>query len=181
MIETPNERGCAQILPFQRPTPRKTRGRPRKTHTGTDLGTPELIMKRACGLTSETLDICLERGLITQAQHWCGIHLRWLFTLRNGAPSVRALDPSHLGGQVIRPEDAGWRADREQEYREAMQALALSGHALQLMNICVYNERPAFLLPARTRQQLTRAEESLHGMRKGLDILVQLWRRGKRS
>ncbi len=181
-IEPHDGRVCAQILPFQRPVIRKSRGRPRKTiPAGIDYGTPELIMKRAHGATTEILDMCLERNLITPQQHWCGIHLRWLFTLRHGAPSLRAMDPAHLGGNMQKTDAPEWRQEREQEYRDAMHALALSGQVTMLVNVCIYNERPTFLLPPRNKAQANRAIESLMGLTKGLDILVHLWGRAKRS
>lgn len=174
---------CAQILAFERPTIRKPRGRGRPKKpipSGTDYGTPELAMKRAHGATAETLDLCLERGLITPPQHWCGIHLRWLFTLRHGAPSLRSLNPTHLGGHTPKMDDPEWRASREQEYRDAMHALALSGQVTLLMNVCVYNERPSFLTPAKSREEARRAHQNLAGLGNGLDILAQLWGRGPR-
>lgn len=172
----------AQILAFERPLPKpKGRGRPRKTQpAGKDCGTPELMMKRAQGVTAETLDVCLERGLITQQQHWCGIHLRWLHTLRHGAPSLRALDPAHLRGHAPRSEENDWRSQREQEYRDAIQALTPSGHIALVLNVCIYNDRPSFLTPSCNEEQAERALTMLMGLSKGLDILVHLWNRAPR-
>jgi hypothetical protein len=183
MLNETHEGKTAQILPFQRQAPRKPkgRGRPRSALIGVDLGTPELIMKRVQGQTAEILDLCLERGLITAQQHWCGVHLRWLYTLRHGAPSLRALDPNHLGGHSPKCDDPDWRLNREQEYREAMQALALSGQVPLVMNVCVYNERPLFLTASRGRLQIIRANEALTGLIDGLEILVKLWGRGSRK
>ena len=90
----------AIILHFPR-----RRGRPKSVHHGIDRGTPELAQKRLRGETTETLDLCLERGLITPQQHWCGIHLRWLYTLRYGAPGVRSIDPTHTKGIEIKTDD----------------------------------------------------------------------------
>ncbi len=160
---------AAVILSFP-----KRRGRPKVTRPMHDSGTPELVMKRALGETIEALDLCLERGLITQAQHWCGIHLRWLYTLRYGAPSVRTIDPTHLGGAEIKTDDPTWRMAREIEYNEAIGLLAASGHALLIINLCVYNERPIFL-----RGASTQSENSLFAVREGLDALTRLWRKPK--
>lgn len=157
----------AQILRF----PRK-RGRPKSTRPQIDTGTPELIMKRLLGCTTEALDLCLERGIISRRQHWCGIHLRWLFTLRHGVPGVRAVDPTHLGGCELKPEDPTWRDAREKEYNEALCALSKCGHVLQVMNICVYNERPKFL---DMRTHLGDASNAITRLREGLDVLVKLW------
>jgi hypothetical protein len=174
--ETP--RPSAIILRF----PRK-RGRPKSIPRGTDYGTPELSLKRLRGETAETLDLCLERALITREQHWCGIHLRWLYTLRHGAPSVRAIDPTHLGGIEPKPEDPEWRGAREKEYHEAIKKLADKGNVPLLMNLCVYNERPKFLnlrQPA-PGKRLTETETMLRDLRAGLDILAKLWGKTPRS
>lgn len=141
-------------------------------------------MKRLMGETMEALDLCLERRLISPQQHWCGIHLRWLYTLRHGAPGVRTLDPTHLGGCEIKNDDPTWRAARELEYNEALNLLAKSGHALLVMNLCIYNERPAFLKhhtgrPAKAL--LSNAASNSAAACKlcdGLDVLVRHWRRG---
>ena len=94
----------------------RKRGRPKIEKPTIDLGTPELIMKRLMGETAEALDLCYERGIISKEQHWCGIHFRWLYTLRYGAPGVRAVDTTHFGGFEPKDDNSEWRAAREQEY-----------------------------------------------------------------
>lgn len=181
MQQNQNKSNGAKILRFARPVSSRggRRGRPKSVRPAIDLGTPELVLKRKLGQTSESLDLCLERGLITPQQHWCGVHLRWLYTLRHGAPGLRALNPVHLGGAMPRSDDPYWRAEREQEYRDAVQALSTGGNIALVVNLCVYNERPRFL-ETRTRlpqkQQLANAE-LLQRTRQGLDVLVELWRR----
>ena len=161
----------ATILSFSR----RRRGRPKSMRKGVDTGTPELAIKRQIGETAETLDLCLKRGLITEEQHWCGIHLRWLYTLRYGAPGIRAIDPTHARGMEVKPDDPQWRAQREREYHEAIRTLG--GHALLLMNVCVYNERPAFLNAALYEKE---ASPALIGrLCMGLDILCGLWGRSR--
>lgn len=100
MNPTDLEQPRAAILSFPR-----RRGRPRTAHKGRDLDTPELAQKRRTGETTETLDLCLERGIITHRQHWSGIHLRWLYTLRYGAPGIRAVDPAHVRGLDLKLDD----------------------------------------------------------------------------
>lgn len=168
----------AIILRFPR-----RRGRPRSAQRGADTGTPELVMKRLLGETAEALDLCLERGIITREQHWCGIHLRWLYTLRHGAPGVRAIDPTHLGGTEPKVDDPEWREAREKEYHEAVKKVTRSGHVQMLMNICVYNERPRFLNLNRpvTQKRHLEISNSLEKLRDGLDILVKHWGKGKKN
>jgi hypothetical protein len=164
----------AVILRFPR-----RRGRPRGiARARRDTGTPELVMKRLHSDTTEALDLFLERELISNEQHWCGIHLRWLYTLRHGAPGVRAIDPAHFGGRDIRPDDPDWRHARELEYHEAIGKLAATGHTALLLNLCVYNERPAFLsVPQTATRRLARNSLMLEFLREGLDVLVDLWKR----
>ena len=172
------EPGNATILRF----PKKA-GRPKSTRPKFDSGTPELAMKRARGETAEALDLCLERGIISPPQHWCGVHLRWLYTLRHGAPGVRAIDLTASHGTDCKNDDPEWRAEREMEYHDAVKLLLQAGTSGAVLNLCVYNERPAFLsLKAPiTSEQLEAAEVALCNLRNGLDLLVKLWRRAERN
>jgi hypothetical protein len=166
----------AAILLF----PRK-RGRPRKIQSHSDTGTPELVMKRLKQETAEALDLCLEREIITPEQHWCGIHLRWLYTLRYGAPGTRAIDPAHFGGRETKSDDPEWRTSREAEYTEVITKLSDRGLAMPLLELCVYNERPSFLRWHHTAHVSDRqAKENLRAIGKileGLDVLAEVWRR----
>jgi hypothetical protein len=163
----------AEILRFPR-----RRGRPRTLRVEKDKGTPELIRKKQVGETSEILDLCLERRLITPEQHWCGIHLRWLYTLRYGIPTIRAIDPTHLGGIDIKSNDQQWRIQREKEYSDAIMQLNKSGYTSLVMSICIYNERPSPMTPSK----LNRAKQSgksaafINALAEGLDILHEHWK-----
>lgn len=152
------------------------RGRPRVYREERDCGTPELQFKRAHGATAEALDLCLEKGLITQAQHWCGIHLRWLYTLRYGAPGLRAVDLLHVDGLDIEGDDPDWRQAREAEYNDALLHIRAHGAASALINICVHNERPLFL-----QKISSRSEKELAKFRDGLDVLVSHWNRREKK
>ena len=169
----------AQILTFSR---QRGRGRPKNNRPTTDTGTPETVMKRLLGVTTEALDLCLEHGIINQKQHWCGIHLRWLYTLRHGVPSVRALDLSQRidnKEKSIDYEDPIWREAREKEYNEAINTLTKSGHAILLLNLCIYNERPQFLNISSTNI-INNAKNNCKNIGilcNGLDVLAKLWER----
>lgn len=160
------------------------RGRPRQQPApATDPGTPELRLKHALGLTAEPIDLCLEKQLITTDQHWCGLHLRWLYTLRYGAPSLttRYADKDTTTGPL--QEDLTWRAMRELEYNEAVRALKAARSYECVMRLAVFNEHPAFLnqrLRERAWKQKALATElnRLHSqLREGLELLVQHWPR----
>lgn len=155
------------------------RGRPKSNRPLHDTGTPETVMKRLLGETTEALDLCRERGIISDRQHWCGIHLRWLYTLRNGAPAPTTIDIVGESGQEIKNDDPQWRSEREKEYNEAINLLTKSGQALLLLNLCVYNERPKFLKfsPSEMQQNFMSVADSIARLRDGLDILSKLWKR----
>jgi len=174
----PHEYKNATILPFTRPKLPAKRGRPRSAYPKSDTGTPELILKKLMGETTETLDLLREREIITQEQHWCGIHLRWLYTLRHGVPGIRTLDLTHIDGKEIKPEDPQWRMARELEYHEAVRELSRSGHVALLLSLCVHNERPRFLTQPKGKKYYTQgAAKMILDLREGLDILAVLWKR----
>ena len=139
-------------------------------------------MKRLLQQTTEALDLYLERDLITPRQHWCGIHFRWLYTLRNGAPGIRAIDPTHIGGMEIKLDDPAWREEREKEYLEAVKILYRHHCALLLINICIHNERPKFLSlhQAVTEKAAVQARRSIEGLCLGLDLLAKNWNKNKK-
>lgn len=155
------------------------RGRPRKALPRHDTGTPELVMKRLQNLTIEPIDLCLERNIITPAQHRCGIHLRWLYTIRYGVPNVRAIDPAHFGGMELKEDDPAWRAAREQEFAEAVCLLRKRKVVALVMDVCVYNDRPDFLHPTLlfSPKKAQKINRQILTLNEGLTILVDLWQR----
>ena len=160
------------------------RGRPRsEAAPAVDLGTPELIRKRALNITHEAIDLCLERELIGADQHWCAIHLRWLYTLRYGAPGVRAVDPTHLGGRETLSDNPEWRREREREYQDAVLMLGNGARANRLLALCVFNQHPRALLhcvrpPSGTERRPVWQRE-MEDLTEALDVLVRLWCRRK--
>jgi hypothetical protein len=159
------------------------RGRqPRPRLDDNDHGTPELQFKRALGITAEPIDICLERKLISADQHWCGLHLRWLYTLRYGAPVVttRYADKDASYGMT---EDAPeWRSLREREYHAAIAELKRHARYEPVMRICVFNELPSFLHRPLIQQGLQNPslagelEKAYIRLVEGLDLLIIQWR-----
>lgn len=157
------------------PPRRRTRGRPKSERPKHDYGTSELIAKRLHGETSEALDLCLERGIITPEQHWCGIHLRWLYTLRFGTPSIQATPLHDTAQTAAKLHDPKWQASCEQEYQEAITLLTQGGYAVQMANICIFNETPHFLKkPSALNRPVVADAERLRFL-DGLDVLVRCW------
>ena len=164
------------------------RGRPPRTPSpAIDAGTPELRFKHAHGLTAEPIDHCLEKGHITPAQHWCGLHLRWLYTVRYGAPNLTTrYDIAPFDGP--RPvDDPSWREQREAEYHAARTLLRNRQHYEPVMRLCIHNEMPVFLVPNLRARALHNAAlaERLHASRQqlidGLDLLAAHWKRPSTS
>lgn len=158
------------------------RGRPKHYKPRMDHGTPELVAKRSAGLTREPLDLCLEKGLITPDQHWCGLHLRWLYTLRYGAPGI-SCRPLHLDdSRPIRTEDAQWRLAREQEYKEALALLTRDRTYESVMGLCVFHDTPSFLnrrllaMATENAKIADHIQKSYQHLSDGLAVLTALWR-----
>lgn len=160
------------------------RGRPPKAAADTtDFGTPELRFKHAHGVTAEPIDRCYEKQIITKTHHWCGLHLRWLYTVRYGAPSLTTHYDWERDSAPRTADDPNWRRQREAEYHEATALLRTRLHYEPVMRLCVYNELPAFLAPtllARAWDEPAMAERLSHAqqrLRDGLDILAIHWKR----
>ncbi len=159
-----------------------TRGRPKQPKPTTDYGTPELAAKRRAGITREPLDLCLDKGLITPDQHWCGLHLRWLYTLRYGAPSI-SCRPLHLhDGYRVRTEDSQWRLAREEEYKQAVTLLTQHRLYEAVMGLCVFHDTPSFLnrrllsIATENAKIASRIQLSYQHLSDGLAALCALWR-----
>lgn len=158
------------------------RGRPRQSIISSsgdtsDSGTPELILKRAQSLTSEPIDLCLSRGHINEEEHRAALHLRWLYTLRHGAPGISAFDLLRGQGHSIEASaDPAWRSAREREYLQAMALLKRSRSEQAVLSCILYHEMPEFLIPS-TSTRLSQHYELERKARQALhfsDALRQL-------
>lgn len=157
------------------------RGRPKSDRPRTDMGTPELILKRALDETAEAIDLCLQRRIITRDQHWCGLHLRWLYTIRYGAPGISAIDLTRIDGMEMIEDSLEWRSAREKEFSDAAQRLKSKRCYQPVMQLCVFNERPNFLRRDVTAsafdntQRSDQIEHDISRLHDGLDLLVDYW------
>lgn len=147
------------------------RGRPKTVKPLHDCGTPELAFKRALGLTQEPLDGCLQRGLIHPHHHRAGLHLRWLYTLRYGAPSIRVIPLNDEGHSPSRSDNPAWRSDREAEYKEAIALLRQLRAYEPVMRLCVFQDWPASLNAAAPSEN-----QAYQQLITGLTGLCRLWR-----
>jgi hypothetical protein len=120
---------------------------------------------------------------MTQSQHWCGLHLRWLYTLRYGAPVVTTRYADTMEQRGTADEDPLWRSMREREYIDAAHLLKSANRYEPVMRLCVFNELPAFLnerLRARAWSDSALAHQLSHHhtlLLEGLTVLESQWRR----
>ena len=118
------------------------RGRPKQApQAEIDFGTPELRHKRAQQVTIEPLDWLRNKEIITHKQHWCGLHFRWLYTLRYGATTVQSLDVARENGITHQREYGEWQLEREQEWKEAVLHLKTQNLLGVALEYCVYQQR----------------------------------------
>ena len=165
---------------------RSKRGRPKSDATvqhGPDLGTPELILKHAYRHTAEPIDLCLERKIITEKEHRSAMHLRWLHTIRYGAPGVSALDLSRGAGcEIALEDDPIWRQNRERDYAEAIQLLRERRYERAIIPCVIYNEKPDFLQRNQYNKSFSNPSQLDQLMRQaarfseGLSALTNLWK-----
>lgn len=143
------------------------RGRPPAGRDKKDLGTKELQAKRARHETEELLDQYRRLGIISEQQHWCGNHFRWLYTLRYGVPNVRAVDPGKIGSKHTEiAEEDPYRIQLAEDYKEALEQLSAARLLSVMMDVAIYSQC-----------KNTRITEPYHNkeLTKSLDILVDLW------
>lgn len=122
------------------------RGRPRKPPVTHDPGTPELQQKRRNDQTQEPIDRCLSHGLISAEEHRAALHLRWLHTLRHGAPKLTThYAMAAASSATASPTHESWRSAREAEYRLALELLRNEKAERLVVGVAIYHEEPSFL------------------------------------
>ncbi|MCE3233456.1 MAG: hypothetical protein K0R98_1713 [Rickettsiaceae bacterium] len=153
----------------------RKRGRPCAPREKTDKGTKELQEKRARNHTIEPLDLCLKKQIIESSEHEAGIRLRWLYTLRFGAPDISAYQPEMRGKSCFHADDEEWLHARHLEYKNALVELEKIGAKRVVINICIFNQRAAFLLPATadtTHYQLRLRHATFRKFKDGMEVLA---------
>jgi hypothetical protein len=139
----------------------RKRGRPKNIDTGIDRGTSELQMKRKQNITTESLDLCLHKKIITPIEHASGMKLRWIYTLRFGAPSVQSKS-LQMKLYTNKEYDEKFLQHAQKKYRNIMEILKEAQTHRIVTNICVFNEFPQFLASHKFRD--SKREKFLHGM-----------------
>jgi hypothetical protein len=119
---------------------KKRRGRPCLARPEVDLGTEQLRAKRQYGITMEPLDYLHQRGLLTDRQHKTGLWLRWLYTLRHGAPTLQS-SLCHIPGKAsTRTEEE--RMTLEAQYLEAITILKQYHAAESVCALVIHHQFP---------------------------------------
>lgn len=147
------------------------RGRPKKESIDEkDRGTPELSLKRRYAVTAEPLDWLRKHDWITPQQHWCGLHLRWLYTLRFGVVTPQTLDWAREKGVLRKKEYTEWQEQREEGWRRALEVLQYENAEREVVHLCVYlMQVPGIWVQHRPPVRL------LGRLEKGLSALEVLW------
>ncbi len=128
-------------------------------------------------INREPIDICHEKGLISDDQHRAAIHFRWLYSLRFGAPGVSATDYDRMSGRQLRDNDPKWQEEREREYAMAVEKLRMCGALKIVLNLAVFNHVPRYM----PRGRISRKDYIHHNLneivklQEGLDILARHW------
>jgi hypothetical protein len=175
-------------------------GRPRKEHTGPDLGTPELrahqlalIGGAASGadpaLSASPLGRLLALGLITAEEHRCALVYAWLYRRATGwtppgaariysGTMVAGLRSTALGSdasQRVGPDED--RPAVQRRFRAAKNRLLAAGRQVcdATENLVVFEMTPEFLLAGgdgTVTGSVRRRSAQLRAIRDGLGILA---------
>lgn len=125
----------------------RRRGRPKLARPEKDLGTKELRAKRKVNMTIEPLDLCLKQQIISEDAYQAGLRLCWLYRLHFGSPHLKAHNIEEINGKPTHYEDEAWLARRFEEYLGCLKELQKISAKSVVMNICVFGQRPLFLMP----------------------------------
>ena len=152
---------------------RNKRGRPKTMLPQKDVGTPELVEKRAAGITMEAIDLYLAKNWLSAKQHRAALHLRWLYTLRFGCPTLQAcrLVEDYTSANSSRNED-GWDDDRANDYRQAISHLEELGCLDSVIRVAIFNDIPPIQPSSQGKASLATPCPRLL---KGLDALCCFW------
>lgn len=127
-------------------------------------------------VTSEPIDICYKKGLISADEHRAALHFRWLYTLKFGAPDISAVEYDKFTLSGSRIQDPEWQELREREYAMAVEKLRSSGALKIVLNIAVFGYMPGFLITSRLNKRCFGANYSeVQKLKEGLDLLVRHW------
>ena len=162
------------------------RGRPPANNTGFTIieggKKPAPIdppVKPKSRINREPIDICHEKGIINDDQHWAAIHFRWLYTLRFGAPGISAIDFDRLAAGPKQINDPDWQEEREREYAMAIEKLRKCGALKTVLNLAVFNHFPRYMPMGRINHKTydRHNQNEVLKLREGLDILAEHWER----
>lgn len=151
------------------------RGRPKSTHQGADLGTPELQYYKKHHLTEEVIDRYLRHNILDSNQHWCGIHLRWLYTKLYGLPTARAVAFIEKGRSCLE-ENAAQLKDMHDQYHYASQLLLKENLHKTVLDVTVFNRDILFDSMHYQRANPQNPKYNLKSnLINGMNILVKCW------
>ena len=153
------------------------RGRPKQNTNHEDKGTIELQEKRSRDLTTEALELCLKRKLISEQEFEAGNRLRWLYTLRFGTPEVQAYDAEKVGRSCSSDHNDDWLKERHDEYDRILTSLEQIGAKKLVINICIFRQRPDFLSRSTTslkKKSIAQNYNAILKFQQGMQLLTKL-------
>ena len=116
----------------------RKRGRPRLSQNS-PAKFSNLPAKEKIIVTSEPLDIYFKDKIISEDEHQSGMRLRWLYTLRYGAPTLQTKLIQQQGFES-KYNDEKWLVNKQQQYRFILGELQKSKVAKIVLGVCVFNE-----------------------------------------
>jgi hypothetical protein len=131
----------------------RKRGRPKKIIS-------KLNKSKNQGIV-ESLDLCLQKKIITSIEHASAMKLRWIYTLRFGAPTLQS-KLKLIDSYSAKNYDEQLLQDLQKKYRNVIAGLrAIYAHKI-VMDVCIFNEFPTFLIVSNLESRLQ--EKFLQGM-----------------
>ncbi len=143
------------------------RGRPKTKPANSN----QLLIRKRMLSIIEPLDLCLVHQMISPEAHKAGLHLRWLYTLRFGAPSISSTDLTLEAGTSTKVRNTHWQSEKEREYRAAVQLLDKIRARGVVFNVCIYNKLPRILKDKSLHQSIREFET----LKEGLEELYRYW------
>lgn len=92
----------------------------------------------------ESIDTCLQNGLLTLSQHRLALKLRWLYTVQFGLPTVSAYNILKIKGRDIPKYDEQKLFELRDEYKRVTEYLLMQNKLAGrlFMSVVIHNKIP---------------------------------------
>jgi hypothetical protein len=116
----------------------RKRGRPKSCKNSSAIF-GNVSAKKKIIVSLEPLDVYFKNKIISEDEHQSGMRLRWLYTLRYGAPTLQTKLLQQQGFES-KYNDEEWLMKKQQQYRFIIGELQKSDLAKIVLGVCVFNE-----------------------------------------